>query len=282
MTQTARGTFNPLDGVIEAAKENANNDVDTNDYRDENGILICGRCGKPRETIIPHPLFPNQTLKVNCLCECREKQYAEHKEKREAEEARRRKADLIVDNALRNCRFDGAIESKELKAAKRYADKFDKLYEDNVGIIMTGETGTGKSFAAACIANQLNDGDRRAFMISMARLMNVSFEERDKILDYFRTCDLVIVDDLGTERITDFALERAFQFIDERYKAQKPLIVTTNLTADAMKSVSDLSLRRIYERILEVCVVLPFKGENYRDRLAKEKLQKANSIMASR
>jgi DNA replication protein DnaC len=74
----------------------------------------------------------------------------------------------------------------------------------------------------------------------------------------------LIIDDLGVGQQKDFALENLFPIIDERYKSNKPLIITTNLTLVQMEHPAQMVHKLIYDRILEKCIPLAFDGGNKR------------------
>lgn len=123
-----------------------------------------------------------------------------------------------------------------------------------------------KSYVAACIANDLISQGIPALMTSATKINNELFNQHDKnkyieTLNYYR---LLIIDDLGVERKTDFALENLFTVIDERYKSNKPLIITTNLSLEQMENPAQMAHKRIYDRILEKCTPLAFDGSNKR------------------
>ena len=88
--------------------------------------------------------------------------------------------------------------------------------------------------------------------------------DRDHYMKSLMRPDLLILDDLGAERNTSFGKERVFDVVDKRLLTGKPMIVTTNIPLSVMKQAVDLDDRRIYDRILEVCVPIRFDGENFR------------------
>ena len=75
----------------------------------------------------------------------------------------------------------------------------------------------------------------------LARLGGMFGEERTSFLDSLGDYDLLIIDDLGVERNTEYAMEQIFSIIDSRYYSGKPLIVTTNLKLDELKHPPDLA-----------------------------------------
>ena len=91
--------------------------------------------------------------------------------------------------------------------------------------------------------------------------------------------DLLILDDLGAERNTSFGKERVFDVVDKRLLTGKPMIVTTNIPLSVMKQAVDLDDRRIYDRILEVCVPIMFDGDSFRKSTAADNLKKAARLL---
>ena len=92
---------------------------------------------------------------------------------------------------------------------------------------------------------------------------------------------LLILDDLGAERNTSYGKECVFDVVNRRLLSGKPMIITTNITLSAMQKATGLDDRRIYDRILEVCVPILFNGENFRKGNAAENLKKAAELPKS-
>lgn len=89
----------------------------------------------------------------------------------------------------------------------------------------------------------------------------------------------MIIDDFGMERNTEYALENIFSVIDRRYCSERPLIVTTNLPLERMKQELDLWKKRIYDRVLQMCVPVKVDGESRRKKIASENLQLMKNII---
>ena len=79
--------------------------------------------------------------------------------------------------------------------------------------------------------------------------------------------------DLGAERNTSFGRERVFDVVNKRLLTGKPMIVTTNIPLSVMQKAADLDERRIYDRVLEVCVPIQFNGENFRKGIRGRKCE---------
>ena len=76
---------------------------------------------------------------------------------------------------------------------------------------------------------------------------------------------MLIIDDLGIERKTEFELEYIFKVIDERVNSGKPMTVTTNVSIDRINTDNNIMLKRIYDRICSVCLAVDVNGPNIRE-----------------
>lgn len=86
-------------------------------------------------------------------------------------------------------------------------------------------------------------------------------EAENDVLNYVKTCDLLVIDDLGTENVSEFTKEKMFNLIDTRYRANKPMLITTNLTPDEIREKLG---SRIADRIAGSCLEYEVKGESKR------------------
>lgn len=169
----------------------------------------------------------------------------------------------------------------QLEHAKRYVAHWEEMREQDLGLLFWGRPGNGKTFAAGCIANALLESEdlhaptvrMTTFGTILNQLPGMTAQDKEWYLDGFRTCDLLILDDFGMERRTEYAQEQVFNIIDGRYVSRKPLIVTTNLSLNELKHPTDMVQQRIFDRVLEMCVPVCFDGESLRRDKAREKMQ---------
>lgn len=242
------------------------------DYFGDDGLLYCGVCRQRKQKRVR--LFDRE-LTVTVMCPCR---IAEVRKEQEEQERKERQLELkkLRDLSLMSAKFrDATFEryslrpenEKSYRIASRYTEEFGKMYDENQGLLIYGPVGTGKSFTAACIANKLLDQGIAVVMTSFVKILqdiqNPEMDEREylKMLDNAR---LLIIDDLGAERNTDYALEKVYNVIDSRVRINRPMILTTNLTLQAMKDETDIRYRRIYDRIFENCYPVQMTGRSYR------------------
>lgn len=226
------------------------------DWFDDDGMLMCGKCGEPRQGMVTvsAPMEGNPenklTFKATRSCKCdRDKEAAEkqaEQNKKDMERVARLKKASLVDEKFREASFDSfqvtKYNARNLKLCRRYAEAFDEMVSKNQGLIFWGSVGTGKSFAAACIANHLLNRGIPVMMTSLVELLKLiqDGEARESdIIARVNSAKLVIFDDLGAERNTDYALEKIYNIIDSRYRRKLPMLLTTNLTIDEMKEEED-------------------------------------------
>ncbi len=260
-----------LGPIIKAARDSQTHNP--SDFFGTDGLLYCGKCRTPKEKML---LIGDDELKVPVMCKCREEKVRE-----EEEEKKRRDA---MDRAMRlreNSLMDGKFwesnfntfrttkhNARNLKLCKRYATGFDEMLKKNQGLLFTGDVGTGKTYAAACIANYLLDRCIPVVMTSFVKILglaqNFRGDEEERYIRRMNMAKLLVIDDLGAERSTDFALEKVYNIIDSRYRARLPMILTTNLTLKDMKEATDIRYSRIYDRIFETCYPMEFVGPSWR------------------
>lgn len=252
------------------------------EYLAEDGLLHCKKCNDPLECII-NPLKMGKR-KVRCICSCiKQKRDAEEAEQRNLViERNRRRCFGETDFLLKGCTFKDSTENENLKIAKNYVKHFEKFLQNGNGLLLHGAVGTGKSHMAACIANSLIDKGYTVIMTNFATVVNKiqeSFEGRQKYIDQLTRCTLLIIDDLGAERKTDYMQEHVFNVIDARYRSGKPMIITTNLTTRQLKAPENIEQGRIYDRILERCHPVEVTGYSMRRTILKEDFREIDNLL---
>ena len=278
---------NPIMAAIVEAADTLNNSPD--DYiNPDDGLKYCGRCHTPKEAYFPEQYRKNGLDKHPIACKCA----AEERARREAEQQELEQLNRIAmlrSEAFRDIpaagwRFENAeVMTPQLVKAKRYFENWDTFRQDGTGLLLFGNVGTGKSYAAGCIANTLIDKMVSVLFVGLSDVVNRmqgNFgADRDAYLKMLMRPELLILDDLGAERNTSFGRERVFDVVNKRLLTGKPMIVTTNIPLSVIQKATDLDERRIYDRILEVCVPIQFNGENFRKGNTAENVKRAARIL---
>jgi DNA replication protein DnaC len=101
-------------------------------------------------------------------------------------------------------------------------------------------------------------------MTSLPKILEIPGWKDEGKSEVFCEPDLLVIDDFGVERGTEYSLERAYEVIDTRVRSGKPLIITTNLSVADVINEEAIGRRRIYDRILEGCVPLTVTGSSFR------------------
>ena len=251
----------------------------------KNGVLHCGKCHGPKQYLIPRGLLKGRLKNIPCPCEAerQEEERQERQRKEERERIGRLRAVAFADpeDSKRRFEADGGGSGAAMKAARNYADKFQQFRKDGKGLLLYGPPGTGKSFAAACIVNALIDKGVPCLFTSLARIVNQLWSSEDKqgFIDGLQQFSLLVLDDYGVERDTEYMTEQVHNIIDARYRSGKPMIVTTNLTGQQLRQANDVDRQRIHSRFFEMCIPVEVAGEDRRQLILKDEYQEYRSIL---
>jgi len=163
--------------------------------------------------------------------------------------------------------------SNILGKAKSYVETFDK---EGGNLLFYGETGVGKTFLSSCIAKALMDTHHTVLYQSAIHLFedvcgDVIMKKNDnpinkEIYRHLYDCDLLIIDDLGTEFTNSFVISQLYDILNTRMRANKSTVISTNLKLhDSTETYTD----RISTRIFAGYTAFHFYGDNV--RLAKKR-----------
>lgn len=143
---------------------------------------------------------------------------------------------------------------------------------DHGNLLFTGPTGVGKTFLTNCIARELIDKYYSVIYLSANDLFEVfsrnRFDYQDEedmkgMYQYILDCDLLIIDDLGTELNNSFTSSELFYCINERLNSSKSTIISTN---HPMNELRDRYTERVTSRLISRYTVIPLYGDDIRIR----------------
>lgn len=132
----------------------------------------------------------------------------------------------------------------------RYIDEFDQTFTN---LFFYGGTGLGKTFLSHCIAKELIERAHSVIYYSAFELFDMVAQNsfgrvrpEENMKDYVFDCDLLIIDDLGTELTNSFISSQLFLIINERIQRKKSTIISTNLS---LSSFAETYSERVFSRI---------------------------------
>ncbi len=151
---------------------------------------------------------------------------------------------------------------------QRYVREFP---EQKGSLLFTGKTGLGKTFLSNCIARELIEQCFSVVYLSAAEMFDIFSKERfsreededHTRSEYLTECDLLIIDDLGTELVNTFTVSQLFYLVNDRLIAKKGTIISTNLPTNQMR---DEFTDRVMSRIISGYQIIPLYGEDIRVR----------------
>lgn len=150
---------------------------------------------------------------------------------------------------------------------RKFVASFEKTFDN---LFFYGSTGTGKTFLSNCIAKELLDRSFSVIYLSAIELFDLfsrikfaddSESNQNDLLKFLTECDLLIIDDLGTELTNSFTNSKLFYCLNTRYLSRKSTIISTNLT---LELISETYSERIFSRVFSNFTILKFFGEDVR------------------
>ena len=253
----------------------------------------CKFCGKLLGIKDYRALYQNNFIEniatAYSRCNCEEankiwKQYDEIIEKEKLKEFNLKQIDkLFKNNNLGKRQLDSTFKNYKItdknknayENAKKYTNKLING-ETNMGLFITGTYGVGKTYLASCIANETIKNNITVIFGTLIQLLDFikdtykDYNTSDKeYLDLYSSIDLLIIDDLGKEKPTEWVLEKLFLIVNNRYNNYLPIVITTNYNRKQLRerlcinknySIVDSIISRLYE----MCCGIEIKDEDHR------------------
>lgn len=183
---------------------------------------------------------------------------------------------LTKDNNFDNFNFDYYSSRKTGNEPESPRKNIEKIFtrsmnfirnfdSSNENLLFYGNSGTGKTFLSNCIAKELLDKGHlvvyRTAESLLQNLKHIRFEGDDTLEDLILNCDLLIIDDLGTEQVTDFSKTELFNLLNKKLLKGKSMIVSTNCTLEELLKIYS---ERISSRLLGSFGLYKFYGDDIR------------------
>jgi DNA replication protein DnaC len=150
-----------------------------------------------------------------------------------------------------------------------YVGDLDRNLDEGRGLWLFGPAGTGKTTLAMLVSKAAIEGGRSAAIYSLPKLLgrirtSYGAEHGDgyaELFDRLTSVDLLHIDDLGAEKSTDWVLEQLYALVNERYEAQRSMVVTTNLELEQLEQQIG---SRTVSRLSQICDPIPLYGDDRR------------------
>lgn len=233
----------------------------------ENGDIVlkrCEVCGEVTEFKTPQ----GYTFSRDCACVRSYRKQARLKRFRDLSITDRNAGSNIFSNAQID--KSNSEEREIYQELYKYAEDFGI---NKHGYIFAGGVGTGKTFLANCVCNMLDEKGFSVLSFSLGAYFNrirKNIDEEESFISAVKDVDLLFIDDLGSEYINRengkmWAEEKIFRLFDERYRAGKPIIITTNLKVGELKEHLKINGDdKIYDRLKEMCKYVEFNWKSKR------------------
>ena len=247
----------------------------------------CEFCGRELTPIGLDYLYanfsPDNIEYERCTCK-KAQEYWKEKDKQDYEFTKRKHYREVINKIYKqnyigrkfqNLNFENFNSNSEnelaIVIAKDYVNKNITSANTN-GLIIMGESGVGKTHLAASIANKLIENDKIVLMGRLTTLLDMikeTFKDNTKsgneLIELYSNVDMIIIDDLGTEKISNWALEKLYTIIENRNENRLPIIITTRFDKQGLierfsKCQDEQLVDSIISKLYQMCYGVTLKN----------------------
>lgn len=251
--------------------------ITVDSYKDpQTGLRICSVCGQPVESI---KIVFGREYRPHVQCTCDQQMAASSTRKIAAMDSITKTQHLAAYKlqspalAINRDDVDLGYNAEYMSAIKTYTANWESRYAAGTGLLYYGRSGTGKTFLAAHLGNELINKGVSVLMIDCCGLdkqfYSIPLGDQSGVIDSIDGYDLLIFDNIDASFDNKNAVAYLENIVDRRSKIKKPMIVTTTLTPKIMREYPGKQ-GRICALILEHCEPIWVKAENIRQLKAKK------------
>jgi DNA replication protein DnaC len=177
--------------------------------------------------------------------------------------------------------FDTLPPSVALESVRAFAETWD----GEQGLLLTGSVGTGKTTLLLALLRHVTERliarkrlVRLVTVPDFLRELRAGFEPTRQalgegtshMLEQYRTCGLLVFDDLGAEKLSDWTAEQLYVLVDHRYRQRLPIFASSNWSIEGLAERVD---KRVLDRLRETCTRIEVVGPNWRDQAVQHRRQ---------
>lgn len=242
---------------------------------------ICPHCQQIVPKVEMTVLGKVKYIQPHCKCEVNkyESEMQEMEDRKREREIQSKFAISSLGDRFAKCTFEAFEIAEENKRSydlcKTYAEEFEGGSE---APMLWGQYGNGKSHLAAATAHTLV---KRGFIVvfqtvpELLERIRSTFNGRNKeteqdVMYALLNCNLLILDDIGSEKVTDWVQDVLFRIVDGRYRKERPIMYTTNLKPSELK---DKVGPRIYDRMIETSILVQNTATSHRMKIAERRFK---------
>ena len=168
---------------------------------------------------------------------------------------------------------NGNIPYKRMSKIYDFCLDYAKNFTVNSkGLLMRGETGLGKTHLSLAIANEVINKGYSVVYVSAPDILSklerehfsYNYVSEEQLMQSLLECDLLILDDLGTEFTTQFSSTAIYNLFNSRVNMGKPIIISTNLVGTELEKAYS---QRFTSRVMSTCLMLDFIGSDIRSMI---------------
>lgn len=270
---------------MQALQNVMTNLLNTSACDDDKDGYVCEECGTFVKSVLVEVKALNIKRTVLPSCDCRiEKNEALLRESQNLSKKKEIERLFSISNLgerFKKATFESFLNRQGSESVAKMAQTYVNSFKEQKGesLMIWGEPGNGKTHIASAITNALAVKGYIVVFQSVPELLqrirgtfnNDNKENEQQIMRALLECDLLILDDIGAEKPTEWVEEKLFNIIDGRYRREMPTLYTSNLQP---KQLQDQVSKRSYDRMVETSVMIENKASSYRREIAKQRLLK--------
>lgn len=245
--------------------------------------ILCDKCGEPYiKSYYGSDGVPcGEPVDCKCIREQKNHDKEEQRQRQLQHDVALYRRTAFDESQDAECTFDidDNRNDEASQTAKKYTRNYDKMKQENCGIILIGPNGTGKTFLSRCLANAVIDRGVIARVTKLQTLIDKitanNYRDKYEVLHDIGWYDFLVIDEFKADASTSKVIE---MIVDARYESHKPLVISTNIKPSELVNPPE-GFRHTFDRIREMCCIhIVLNGDSRRPDIAAQKREMFDSL----